>query len=442
MQTNLADFIKDTPEGQEAEEILRACVHCGFCLAVCPTYQLLGDELDSPRGRIYLMKQVLEGAPVTEKTQLHLDRCLTCRACETVCPSGVRYGRLVDIGRDIVEKKVQRDSSSAVMRYVLRQVLPKPGIFKALLKLGQSARPLFPLLPRQLRESMPPSGATQSAVSYWPPARHARKMLVLDGCVQPALAPNINAAAARVLDRLGISLIKASGAGCCGAVSYHLNAQREGLDYMRRNVDAWWPYIGSQPGTGAGAGDNVEAIAITASGCGVTVKDYGHLLSRDPAYAEKAARISEVAKDISEIIEAEAPALLSLLNRVPVNGEKPKLAFHSPCTLQHGMKIRGTVEKIMRDAGFELTYVPDAHLCCGSAGTYSILQPELSKQLLANKVAALESGAPARIATANIGCLMHLRGGTDFPVNHWIEMLDEKVRQDDEKRFSMDTQGY
>lgn len=441
MQTNLADFIKDTPEGQEAEEILRACVHCGFCLATCPTYQLLGDELDSPRGRIYLMKQVLEGAPVTEKTQLHLDRCLTCRACETVCPSGVRYGRLVDIGRDIVEKKVQRDSSSAALRYVLRQVLPKPGIFKALLKLGQSARPLFPLLPRQLREWMPPSGAAQPAVSYWPPARHARKMLVLDGCVQPALAPNINAAAARVLDRLGISLIKASGAGCCGAVSYHLNAQRDGLDYMRRNVDAWWPYVGNQSGTGARAGDGVEAIAITASGCGVTVKDYGHLLSRDPAYAEKAARISEVAKDISEIIEAEARALLPLLNRVPVNGEKPKLAFHSPCTLQHGMKIRGIVEKILRDAGFELTYVPDAHLCCGSAGTYSILQPELSKQLLANKVAALESGAPARIATANIGCLMHLRGGTDFPVNHWIEMLDEKVRQDDEKRFSRDTKG-
>src|SRR3954451_18772932 len=431
MQTNLADFIKDTPEGQEAEEILRNCVHCGFCLATCPTYQLLGDELDSPRGRIYLMKQVLEGEPVSEKTQLHLDRCLTCRACETVCPSGVRYGRLVDIGRDIVEKKVPRNSSSTAMRYVLRQVLPKPGIFKALLKLGQFARPLLPLLPAQLRESIPPPEVTQPGASFWPPARHARRMLVLDGCVQPALAPNINAAAARVLDRLGISLIKASGAGCCGAVSYHLNAQQDGLDYMRRNVDAWWRYIGSQPPAKAGAGDGVEAIAVTASGCGVTVKDYGHLLSRDAKYAEKAARISEITKDISEIVDAEAQALLSLLNAMPVNDEKPKVAFHSPCTLQHGMKIRGVVEKILREGGFELTYVPDAHLCCGSAGTYSILQPELSNQLLVNKVAALESGAPARIATANIGCLMHLQGGTNFPVNHWIEILDEKLRQDE-----------
>ncbi len=433
MQTKLADFIKDTPEGQEAEEILRACVHCGFCLAACPTYQLLGDELDSPRGRIYLMKQVLEGAPVTEKTQLHLDRCLTCRACETVCPSGVRYGRLVDIGRDIVEKRVGRDISSGAMRYILRQVLPKPGIFKALLKLGQSARPLLPLLPSRLRDSLPPSHTEHPHLSFWPPARHPRRMLVLDGCVQPALAPNINAAAARVLDRLGISLIKASSAGCCGAVSYHLNAQQEGLDYMRRNIDAWWPYIANQPGTEAETEASVEAIVITASGCGVTVKDYGHLLSRDAKYAEKAARISEMAKDISEIVDAENPALIALLNRVPIHDSEPKLAFHSPCTLQHGMKIRGAVEKILTTAGFQLTYVPDAHLCCGSAGTYSILQPELSEKLLANKVEALQSGAPARIATANIGCLMHLRGGAVLPVDHWIEILDEKIRRDDEK---------
>src|SRR5690348_1669570 len=339
MQTNLADFIKNTPEGQEAEEILRSCVHCGFCLAACPTYQLLGDELDSPRGRIYLMKQVLEGEPVTEKTQLHLDRCLTCRACESVCPSGVRYGRLVDIGRDVVEKKVGREPSSSAKRYLLRRVLPKPGIFKPLLKLGQSVRPLLGLLPGQLAESIPQSDTKASAESSWPPARHAREMLVLEGCVQPTLAPNINAATARVLDRLGISLIKASKAGCCGALSYHLNAQQEGLDYMRCNIDAWWPYVDER--AEPGAGDRVEAIVITASGCGVTVKDYGYLLRHDPEYAQKAARISALAKDISEIIEAEAETLFSLLNGIPIDEEKSKLAFHSPCTLQHGMKIRG-----------------------------------------------------------------------------------------------------
>ncbi|HEX8873757.1 MAG TPA: glycolate oxidase subunit GlcF [Nitrosospira sp.] len=424
MQTNLADFIKDTPEGQEAEEILRACVHCGFCLATCPTYQLLGDELDSPRGRIYLMKQVMEGAPVTEKTQLHLDRCLTCRACETVCPSGVRYGRLVDIGRGIVEKQVGRNLAAGTMRYALRRVLPDSGTFSSLLKFGQWVRPL---LPSRLRDAVPPPQATQSGTAVRPPARHTRKMLILEGCVQPALAPSINAATARVLDRLGISVIKAANAGCCGAVSYHLNAQQEGLDYMRRNVDAWWPYIDNQPRAGTGKGDSVEAIVITASGCGVTVKEYGHLLRHDPAYAEKAARISEMAKDISEIIASETRTLLPLLDRTFSGGNKPKLAFHSPCTLQHGMKIHGIVEKILLAAGFELTHVPDAHLCCGSAGTYSILQPELSRQLLENKVAALESGAPARIATANIGCLMHVRGGTSLPVDHWIEILDETL---------------
>ncbi|SEL61924.1 glycolate oxidase subunit GlcF [Nitrosovibrio tenuis] len=444
MQTNLADFIKDTPEGQEAEEILRTCVHCGFCLAACPTYQLLGDELDSPRGRIYLMKQVMEGAPVTEKTQLHLDRCLTCRACETVCPSGVRYGRLVDIGRSIVEKKVGRNLGAGTMRYALRRVLPNSGMFSSLLKLGQAVRPL---LPGHLLDSIPPAQTAQSGASSWPAARHARKMLILEGCVQPGLAPNINAATARVLDRLGISLIKAANAGCCGAVSYHLNAQQEGLDYMRRNVDAWWPYIASGPGIRAARGtkgaeaaenfDSAEAIVITASGCGVTVKDYGHLLRHDPVYAGKAARVSAMAKDISEIVDAETRTLMSLLDRAPDNSgkrsNKPKLAFHSPCTLQHGMNIRGVAEKILIAAGFELTYVPDAHLCCGSAGTYSILQPELSQRLLVNKVAALESGAPARIATANIGCLMHVRGGTSLPVDHWIEILDEKIRQDDEQ---------
>ncbi|MBA4144052.1 MAG: glycolate oxidase subunit GlcF [Nitrosospira sp.] len=439
MQTSLADFIKDSPEGQEADAILRSCVHCGFCLSVCPTYQLLGDELDSPRGRIYLMKQVLEGAPVTEKTQLHLDRCLTCRACETVCPSGVRYGRLVDIGRGIVEKKVGRSFAAGTKRFVLRQSLTSPGLFASLMKLGRMVRPL---LPEKLKESVPPlTGKKQLGQSSGAalPARHARRMLVLGGCVQPVLAPNINAAAARVLDKLGISLIQAPAAGCCGAVSYHLNAQQEGLDYMRRNVDAWWPYVETE-GTGKpGGAGKVEAIVMTASGCGVTVKDYGHLLRHDSAYAEKAARISELTKDISEIVQAETQALFPLIERLPFTANstvKPKLAFHSPCTLQHGMRIRGVAEKILIAAGFELTHVPDAHLCCGSAGTYSILQPELSRQLLENKIIALESGTPARIATGNIGCLVHMQNGTSLPVEHWIEILDEKLRHIDAQPFA------
>ncbi len=435
MQTHIADFIKDTPEGKEAEEILRSCVHCGFCLAACPTYQLLGDELDSPRGRIYLMKQVLEGEAVTEKTQLHLDRCLTCRACETVCPSGVRYGRLVDIGRGIVERKVGRSLAAGTIRYVLRRTLPDSSLFGSLLKLGRSVRPL---LPGMLKEAVPAArpttggelGASAGGVC------HSRKMLILEGCVQPALAPEINAAAVRVLDRLGITLLKAPEAGCCGAVSYHLNAQDEGLDYMRRNVDAWWPYIEPE-GIEARESGNVEAIVMTASGCGVTVKEYGHLLRHDPAYAAKAARIAALARDISEILDGENEALARLITQSSSTGSaaraagatepEEKIAFHSPCTLQHGQRVRGMVEKIMIMAGFELTHVPDAHLCCGSAGTYSILQPELSRQLLENKVTALESGAPARIATANIGCLMHMRGGTTLPVEHWIELLDERI---------------
>lgn len=412
MQTKLADFIKNSPQGEEADAILRSCVHCGFCLATCPTYQILGDELDSPRGRIYLMKQVLEGQPVTQKTQAHLDRCLTCRACETTCPSGVRYGALVDIGRAIVEKQVKRDIRSDVMRFTLRKVLPNAVLFNALFKAGQAVRPM---LPDSLKRKIPRKLSTAKA---WPAARHARKMLVLDGCVQPALAPNINAATARVLDNLSISLIKAENTGCCGAVAFHLNAQQEGLDYMRRNIDAWWPLVEN---------GEVEAIIVTASGCGVTVKEYGHFLQHDAVYARKAAKISALAKDIGEVLHAELEHIKQLLTRRQAEAGRKRLSFHSPCTLQHGMRIRGVVEKILVAAGFDLTAVPDAHLCCGSAGTYSILQPELSQQLLKNKVTALESGKPDQIATANIGCLMHLQTGTVLSVKHWVELLDERL---------------
>jgi glycolate oxidase iron-sulfur subunit len=411
MKTALADFIKDTPEGREADAILRNCVHCGFCLATCPTYQLLGDELDGPRGRIYLIKQALEGEPVTGKTQLHLDRCLTCRACETTCPSGVHYSRLLDIGRHLVDSQVRRSPTDALARTALRKVLTRPKLFGALLAMGRLARPL---LPPTLKRKVPADIAHPKPV---PAGTHARRMLVLEGCVQPALSPATNAAAARVLDRLGISLVSAPRAGCCGAISFHLDARPEALDFMRRNIDAWWPHIE------AGA----EALVITASGCGVMVKDYGYQLARDPRYAEKAERVSGMARDVSEIVLAEKTRLAALIPPSPSSALPRKVAFHAPCTLQHGLGISGEIEALLGSLGFELAPVRDAHLCCGSAGTYSLLQPELSQRLLAGKVAALTESDPAEIVTANIGCQTHLQSGTTRHVRHWIELLDERI---------------
>ena len=406
MQTNLIESYKNTADGLEAESILRACVHCGFCTATCPTYQLLGNELDSPRGRIYLIKEMLEGAAVTDKTMLHLDRCLTCRSCETTCPSGVQYGRLVDIGRAIAEEKTRRGITQKVQRGLLRLVLPRPLIFNSALALGRLLRPL---LPGGLAKKIPVAQHTKAR----PTARHARSMLVLEGCVQPGLAPATNVAAARVLDKLGISLFGAKQAGCCGAVSYHLNAHEDGLGYMRRNIDAWWPYVEQ----------GAEAVVMTASGCGAMVKEYGHLLRNDPVYAVKAARISGLTRDLSEILAAEKDSLL----RVLVPALRGKVAFHSPCTLQHGQKITGAIKALLTQAGYELTQVADKHLCCGSAGTYSILQKELSQQLLRNKLDALQNGKPAQIASANIGCQTHLQSGTELPVRHWIELLDDAL---------------
>ncbi len=414
MQTNLAPEYRDTPEGQEADAILRKCVHCGFCLATCPTYNLLGDELDSPRGRIYLMKEVLEGTEPTAKTQLHLDRCLTCRACESTCPSGVQYGRLVDIGREIVEKKVGRTAGETLRRYVLKKALPQTGLFAMGLAVGRTVKPF---LPNMLAKKI--TSARDAGV--WPQTNHPRKMLVLDGCVQPAMAPSINAATARVLDKLGITLVIASRAGCCGAIPHHLNDAEAGRAMMKANIDAWWPLVE------AGA----EAIVVTASGCGTMVAEYGHILLHDSAYAEKAARVSALFRDVSQVIAEESASLSKLLLTKPIS-KKTKLAFHSPCSLQHGLKIKGVVEGLLRDAGFELTAVPDWHLCCGSAGTYSILQSTLSQQLLANKVKALESGAPEVVATANIGCLAHIESGlnasTGTPIQHWIELLDTRLQ--------------
>ena len=416
MQTAIADIIRDTPTGQEADRILRSCVHCGFCNATCPTYQLLGDELDGPRGRIYLIKQMLEGSPVTVNTLTHLDRCLTCRNCETTCPSGVRYGALLEIGREQAELRIGRPWTQRAQRWLIRQILPYPDRFAALLRLGQFFRPL---LPRALKQKIPPrrhavipplplqggegrgEGATQT---------HPRKMLILEGCAQPAHAPNINAATTRVLNRLGITFFPAANAGCCGAACHHTSGVEEGLAQARRNIDAWWPHIE----TGS------EAIVMTASGCGAHVKDYGHLLRDDPAYADKARRVSALTKDLSEILAKED--LSALKPKTPPTG---KIAFQSPCTLQHGQKLGGVVEKILRDLGFDLVPVPESHLCCGSAGTYSLLQTELSQQLRTKKLAALESGKPQRIVTANIGCLAHLQSGTTVPVHHWIELLSD-----------------
>ena len=410
METRITDELRATHGGQVAEEVLRKCVHCGFCTATCPTYQLLGDELDGPRGRIYLIKQVLEGKPVTEKTRTHLDRCLTCRSCETTCPSGVKYSHLLDVGRALVEEKLPRRLGDAVTRALLRTVLPNPALFAPLVAVARVAKPL---LPSSLADKLPPAPV---AARPWPPAAaHPRRMLALAGCVQPSLAPNINAATARVLDRVGISLFEEAKAGCCGAMRFHLNDQSAGKGDMRRNIDAWWPHVEA----------GIEAIAVTASGCGVHVKDYGHILADDAAYAAKAARISALCRDPAEILAAEKDRLLPLLKSSPE--ARGKLAFHSPCTLQHGLKIRGVIEELLQAAGYALTPVADSHLCCGSAGTYSVLQPELAARLRSNKLAALNAGGPAQVATANIGCLTHLQAGGDLPIRHWIELIDEAL---------------
>lgn len=408
MQTTLAERYRGTPEGEVAERVLRSCVHCGFCLATCPTYQVLGNELDSPRGRIYLMKEVFEGAAPSERTQLHLDRCLTCRNCETTCPSGVEYGKLLDAGRAVVAEAVGRRPLARLRRTVLRAALSTRWLFETALALGRAVRGV---LPATLRARVPVADADRA----WPAPGHARRMLVLEGCVQPGLKPGINAAAARVLDQLGISLVIAEKAGCCGALAHHLDAHAAAFDDIRRNIDAWLPALDA----------GVEAIVMTASGCGVMVKDYGWLLRNDPVYAAKAARISAVTKDLSEVVLSQRDALLAVATRTRVaSSPAPRVAWHPPCTLQHGQRLGSGVEMLLAALGMELVPVADRHLCCGSAGTYSILQPEIATELKRRKLANLEANQPTLIATANIGCLAHLQSGTDVPVRHWIELVD------------------
>ncbi len=402
MQTEISPALLARADVREAEGILRACVHCGFCTATCPTYQLLGDELDGPRGRIYQIKLVLEGEQPTRVTQRHLDRCLTCRSCETTCPSGVRYGRLVDIGRHIIEQQVDRPASERWLRRALVAIVPHRRRFAALIG---AARLVRPLLPAALRRKVPPRRATGPKPAL---LGTERRMIALAGCVQAAATPRTNAAAARILARLGIALVEPDGAGCCGAAAYHLNAQDQALAQMRRNIDAWWPAIE------AGA----EAILVNASGCAAVVKDYGELLREDPAYAHKAARVAALAQDPGEIL---AGLDLSALGR-PGNGRR--VAYHAPCTQQHGQQLKNLVEPLLTRLGFQLTPVADAHLCCGSAGTYSITQPALAGKLRDNKLDALGAGSPELIATANIGCQLHLDAGSALPVVHWLELID------------------
>jgi len=408
MQTSLPHALLQTRTGMEADEILRNCVHCGFCNATCPTYQLTGDELDGPRGRIYQIKQVLEGHAPTARTRLHLDRCLTCRACETTCPSGVDYHRLLDTGRELVEQAVPRPLHERLLRRTLRLVLPWKGRFTLLLRLGQSIRPL---LPAALRRQIP---ARRKVAAFNPVQQHARRVLLLDGCVQPALAPQINQATRRVLDALGITTVSAADSGCCGALSHHLNATQEAREFMRRNIDAWWPQIEA----------GVEAIVVTASGCTPMLQDYGRLLADDAAYADKAARVTALTRDISEVIAGTD--LTATFTRPDA---QQRIAFHSPCSLQHAQRRGGTVESLLTGLGFTLQPVANSHLCCGSAGTYSILQPRLAAQLRTDKLAALQAGEPALIATANIGCLTHLSGHATVPVLHWIELLEPLINR-------------
>jgi len=413
MQTQLAPEFQNTPDGLQAEAILRKCVHCGFCTATCPTYQLLGDELDGPRGRIYLIKQVLEGTAPTRKTQLHLDRCLTCRNCESTCPSGVQYGHLVDIGRKLVDERVPRPAGERALRWALKEGVPS-ALFAPAMKAGQMVRGL---LPEALKAKVPP----KQDAGQRPARSHARKMLMLEGCVQPSMKPNINAATARVLDAAGIQTVTAAKAGCCGAVKFHLNDQDGGKAEMRRNIDAWWPYV--QDGS-------VEALVMNASGCGVTVKEYGHILQDDPAYADKAARISALTRDLSELLPEIAQTLRSARpDLVAAIAQKaPRLAFHPPCTLQHGQQLRGGVEKFLGDLGFDIQVSPnEAHLCCGSAGTYSVLNPEMAYQLRDRKLANLDAVGADVIVSANVGCICHLQSGTATPVRHWVEQLDEAL---------------
>lgn len=410
MHTELHPNFLKNPKAHEAKSVIEACVHCGFCTATCPTYQHFNDERDGPRGRIYLIKQLLETNEVSEKTQIHLDRCLTCRSCETTCPSGVQYGRLVDIGKGLVEQKVSRGWLDSLSRWSLRKVLPYPKRFGIFLQIGQIFKPLLigPLL--VLSKKIP----ERQKHTHWPSSNHKRRMIGLAGCAQSVATPNTNKATARVLDKLGITLVEERNAGCCGAVDYHLGAHDDGLNAMRKNIDAWWPEVEA----------GVEALVMTASGCGVMVEEYGDLLENDPDYAEKAKKISSLVKDISQILEQED---LDKLQLNPDILSKTKTAVHCPCTMQHGMKLPNNVDNLLEKLGVPLAKTNERHMCCGSAGTYSVLQSNTASELLDKKLNALTIDEPEQIVTSNVGCQLHLNTKSNIPVKHWIELLDQDL---------------
>jgi glycolate oxidase iron-sulfur subunit len=409
VQTHLSPEFANSAEGAEASAILRKCVHCGFCNATCPTYQLLGDELDGPRGRIYLIKQVLEGAEVTRSTQQHLDRCLTCLNCETTCPSGVQFGNLVDIGRKVVDARVPRPPAENSLRWLLREGMTS-SLFAPALRIGRALRPM---LPKVLRDKVPTASGNAAQPSRAGNSLHRRKILMLRGCVQPAMLPNIDRAAERVFDLAGIQIIYARGTGCCGAVRTHLSDPEGGLADMRRNIDAWIPLLE--------AGE-VEAIVSSASACSLAIKQYAHALALDPQYCANARRISALTRDLSELLPGMVPALKARIT----SAHATRVAFHPPCTLQHGQRLRGGVESQLRALGFDVSIAAtESHLCCGSAGTYSVLQPDLSRQLRDRKLEHLAALQPRYILSANVGCIQHLQSGTATPVKHWVELLNE-----------------
>ena len=399
MQTQLPAAILATSSGRRADEILRACVHCGFCNATCPTYLLTGDELDGPRGRIYLIKDMLETQAATPIAREHLDRCLTCRACETTCPSGVAYGELAEIGRNFVEAQAPRPFAERFVRGALVRVLPSPGRLAFFSRLGRLVRWAMPdYLARAV-----PRIRSRRAVAV---KNHPRRVVVLEGCVQRSTTPEVNAALARVLDAANVKVVRAAGETCCGSLELHLGQEERAHATMRANVDALYE-----------AAADAEAIISTASGCGVTVKEYGRLLAADPLYADRARSISQRACDASEYLaRIDAP--------VRKSGDAATVAWHSPCTLQHGQRVKGVVEGLLERAGYRLVHVANPHLCCGSAGTYSVLQHELADELRAQKLVALTAEQPDVIATANVGCQLHLRDGAAVPVRHWLELLE------------------
>ncbi|PLX36133.1 MAG: glycolate oxidase iron-sulfur subunit [Hyphomicrobiales bacterium] len=421
MQTTFSAEQLANPLVAEAERILRKCVHCGFCTATCPTFVLLGDELDSPRGRIYLIKDMLEsGKPATEKVAKHIDRCLTCLSCTTTCPSGVDYMHLVDGARAHIEKSYRRPFIDRLLRNVLAAVLPYPNRFRLSLIGAFFGRPLAPLMKRMpgferfaAMLSLAPArlagkSAAQPGMAYAAEGEKKGRVALMTGCAQPVLAPSINDAAIRLLRRAGIEIVLPEGEGCCGALVHHMGREEDALAAARRNVDAWTREI---------EGKGLDAILITASGCGTTVKDYGHMLKDDPAYAEKAARVSALTRDIAEYatgLELGQPLRLTGLT----------VAYHSACSMQHGQKITRQPKELLSKAGFIVKDVPEGHLCCGSAGVYNIMQPAIATRLRDRKVANIERTAPDLIATGNIGCMTQIATGTDLPIVHTVELLD------------------